>query len=189
MSLIVGIPLGIIIGVIFILVGHDDFAGENINIEMQTIASSVIALSASVALVINFLSIKSQKDSRRWEVNKGILLELSKTLSDLMNQTSKLVDNEFCNNQGIPEEHKFIPDNSIYKKFNQHLSHTKDVYSAVLNNQIINAIDTYKKENALITSGVEQDALSLFEAYDAELAAQEKLQKALSQHIKKCANI
>ncbi|MGQ4276862.1 hypothetical protein ACQ5ES_07435 [Pseudidiomarina sp. E22-M8] len=189
MNIYVGITLGVIIGIVVTLVGHESLASRDVNIKIQTISNGVIAVAACIALIINYFSIKSQRDSRRWEVNKGILLELSTTLSDLIAQTSKLVDNEFCNVQGIPQDHKFTPDNSIYKKFNRHLAHTRDVYGAVLGSQIVSAIEDYRREAEVITKGVEVDAISLFEAYDAELAAQNALQKALSQHIKKCANI
>jgi len=188
--LAIGIILGIVIGIFISLIGYWSLAADSaINITIQTITNTVLAIAASIALVINYFSIKSQRDSRRWEVNKGILLKLSKALSDLIDQTRKFADNQFCKIHGIPEEHKFTPDTSIYKEFNRHLAYTKDVYGAVLSNEVINAINDYRKEYDLITKGVEQGALDLFEAYDAELAAQSELQKVLSQHIKKCANI
>ena len=142
-----------------------------------------------VAVAINYLSIKSQKESRRWEVNKDVLIKVSTTLSDLMSQTSKLSDNAFSDIQGIPEEHKFSPDNSIYSKFEQYLEHIVSVYAPLLNKEIIVAIEKYKKADSNISHAYKIDRLDIFQAYDASYAAQEELMKTLNKSIKKYAAI
>jgi len=159
------------------------------NLTIQTITNIVIALATVVAVIINFFSIKNQKDSRQWEVSKSILLELSTTLSDLISQTGELAEEHFKELHGIPEEQQFAPDNSIYKKFSRHLNHTVDVYGPILNMGIVEAIEVYKKTDRSIEIGLNEGSLDMFEAYDMSFGAQQKLQKVLSNNIKKYANI
>ena len=149
----------------------------------------VIALATVVAVAINYLSVKSQKESRRWVVNKDALINVSTTLSDLMSQTGKLSDNAFNGAQGIPEDHKFTPDNSIYSKFDKYLAHTVTVYGPLLNKDIISAIEKYKKTDSDITHAYNIDEYDIFQAYDASYAAQEELMKTLNKNIKKYASI
>lgn len=185
----INIVIGCVLGIIFTSVGFTVIKFSDLNLTIQTITNIIIALATFIAVAINYLSIKNQKDSRRWEVNKEILINVSTTLSDLLSQTEKLVDVEFNSMQGIPEEQKFTPDNSIYKKFDRFLNHTIEIYSPILNKEIIEAINAYKKTDEGIDHGINIGAMSLFEAYDASFGAQKKLQNVLSENIKKYASI
>ena len=176
-------------GLIIATVGFDLIQNPDRNLTIQTVTNIVIALATFVAIAINYLSIKSQKESRRWEVNKDVLIKVSTTLSDLMAQTSKLSDNAFNDLQGIPEEHKFSPDNSIYSKFEQYLEHTVSVYGPLLNKEVIAAIAKYKKTDSNIAHAYEIDEFDIFQAYDTSYAAQEELMKTLNKTIKKYAAI
>ena len=185
----INLLIGVIVGVIVTSVGFDVIQSTDRNITIQAITNIVIALATVTAVSVNYLSIKSQKDGRRWEVNKDVLIKVSTTLSDLMSQTSKLSDNEFNDEQGIPEEHKFTPDNSIYKKFEQYLDHVIDVYGLVLNAETISAVEKYRKTNSNISHSVDIGEFGLFKAYDNSYAAQRELLKVLNKNIKKYANI
>ena len=185
----INLLIGGILGLIITTVGFDLIQNSDRNLTIQTVTNIVIALATVVAVAINYLSIKSQKESRRWEVNKDVLIKVSTTLSDLMTQTSKLSDNAFSDMQGIPEEHKFTPDNSIYSKFEKYLEHTVSVYGPLLNKEIIAAIENYKKTDSNITNAYNADEFNIFEAYDASYAAQEELMKILNKSIKRYAAI
>jgi hypothetical protein len=186
---VINLIIGVILGTILTTVGYDMIASDDRNITIQTVTNIVIALATLIAVAINYLSIKNQKDIRRWEVNKEILINLSTTLSDLNSQTGKLAEIEFNHMQGIAEEHKFTPDNSIYKNFSRYLDHTAEVFGPVLNDNILGAIIAYKKSDEGIAHGVDVGKLGLFEAYEAAFGAQKKLQKTLSEQIKRYAKI
>lgn len=185
----INLLIGGILGLIITTVGFDLIQNSDRNLTIQTVTNIVIALATVVAVAINHLSIKSQKESRRWEVNKDVLIKVSTTLSDLMSQTSKLSDNAFNEFLGIPEEHKFSLDNSIYSKFEQYLEHTVSVYGPLLNNEIIVAIEKYKKTDSNILHAYNIGEFDLLQAYDASSAAQEELMKILNKNIKKYAAI
>lgn len=185
----VNLLIGGILGLIIAAIGFDLIQNSDRNLTIQTITNIVIALATLVAVSINYLSIKSQRESRRWEVNKDVLIKVSTTLADLMSQTRKLSDNAFNDMQGIPEEHKFTPDNSIYSKFDKYLGHTVSVYGPLLNKEIISAIEKYKKIDSNITHAYSIDEFDIFQAYDASYAAQEELMKTLNKNIKKYAAI
>jgi hypothetical protein len=188
-SILINLLIGGILGLIITTVGFDLIQNSDRNLTIQTVTNIVIALATVVAVAINYLSIKSQKESRRWEVNKDVLIKVSTTLSDLIAQTSRLSDNAFNNMQGIPEEHEFSPDNSIYSKFEKYLEHTVSVYGPLLNKEIITAIGKYKKTESNINHAYNIDEFDIFQAYDASYAAQEELMKILNKSIKKYAAI
>ena len=185
----INLLIGGILGLIISAVGFDIIQNQDRNLTLQTITNIVIALATVVAVAINYLSVKNQRESRRWEVNKDTLINVSTTLSDLMSQTEKLSENAFNGAQGIPEEHKFTPDNSIYSRFDKYLVHTVSVYGPLLNKDIISAIEKYKKTDSNITHAYNIDQYDLFQAYDASYAAQEELMKTLNKYIKKYASI
>lgn len=185
----INLLIGGILGIIITTVGFDIIQSQDRDLTFQTISNIVIALATVVAVAINYLSVKSQKESRRWEVNKDALIKVSTTLSDLMSQTGKLSDNAFSDAQGIPEEHKFTPDDSIYSKFDKYLAHTVSVYGPLLSKDIISAIEKYKQTDSNITHAYNIDEYDLFQAYDASYAAQQELMRTLNKYIKKYASI
>lgn len=185
----INLLIGGILGLIITTVGFDIIQSQDRNLTIQTMTNIVIALATVVAVAINYLSVKSQKESRRWEVNKDALINVSTTLSDLMSQTEKLSDNAFNDAQGIPEEHKFTLDNSVYSKFDKYLAHTVTVYGPLLNKDIISAIEKYKNTDSNITHAYNIDECNIFQAYDASYAAQKELMKTLNKNIKKYASI
>jgi heme/copper-type cytochrome/quinol oxidase subunit 4 len=186
-SSLINLLIGGILGMTITTIGFDLIQNSDRNLTIQTITNIVIALATVVAVAINYFTIKSQKEGRRWEINKDILIKVSTTLSDLMSQTRKLSDNAFNDMQGIPEEHNFAQDNSIYKKFEQYLEHTVDVYGLLLNKEIISAIDIYRKADSNITHTHELGVVDIFETYDASYGAQKELMKILNKNIKKYA--
>lgn len=177
-ALLIGACLGLIVASLYF------YATNNADIAAGTIANSVIALCTFIALIISYFSIKSQKENRRWEINKDLLIRLATSLSDQMDQTEKFMDKEFDREQGIPNNKEIIWNHEISKKFNESLSHTVQVYGVLLNNEILEAVETYKNEENNISHAANIDEISIFEAYDSSLAVQRNLMKVLNKNIK-----
>ena len=66
----INLLIGGIIGTFVTMIGWGFLQTPDMYLTLQTITNVVIALAAIVALVINYFSIKHQKDSRLWEINK-----------------------------------------------------------------------------------------------------------------------
>lgn len=177
-ALLIGACVGLI------LAAAHFYSTNNADIAAGTIANYVIALCTFTALIISYFSIQSQKENRRWEINKDLLIRLATSLSDQMDQTEKFMDIEFDREQGILNNQTTIWDPAISKKFNESLSHTIQVYGALLNNEIIEAVEIYKNEENNISHAANIDAISIFEAYDSSLAAQRNLMKVINKNIK-----
>lgn len=177
-ALLIGGCVGLIFAAAFL------YTPNNADITAGTIANSVIALCTFIALIISYFSINSQKENRRWEINKDLLIKLATSLSDQMEQTEKFMDKEFDREQGIPNNKEIIWNHEISKKFNEILSHTVQVYGVLLNNEILKAVETYKNEENNISHAANIDEISIFEAYDSSLAAQRNLMKVLNKNIK-----
>ena len=186
---LINLLIGGILGVFITMIGFPIIQMSDINITLQTMTSITIAFTAVVAMLINYFAIQNQKEARFWDVNKDILIKVSKTLSELMTQTSKLTDNAFAHIQDIPEEHTFTPDDSIHKKFETYLDRTVDVYGLILNDEIITAVNKYKKTSSNISYAYSIRECNDFEFYDALYTAQTELLKVLNMVIKKYANI
>lgn len=177
-ALLIGACVGLILASLYF------YATNNADIAAGTIANSIIALCTFIALIISYFSIQSQKENRRWEINKDLLIKLSTSLSDHMVQTERLMDKEFDHMQGIPNNDNITWDPAISKKFNESLSHTVQVYGVLLNKEIIDAVENYKKNDKNISYSFEISEFNAFEAYDASLAAQSDLMKVLNKNIK-----
>lgn len=154
-ALLIGACVGLILAAAYF------YATNNSDIAAGTIANSIIALCTFIALIISYFSIQSQKENRRWEINKDLLIRLATSLSDQMVQTEKLMDIEFDREQGIPNNQTTIWDPAIHKKFNEILSHTVQVYGVLLNNEIIEAVEIYKNEENNISHAANIDAISI----------------------------
>lgn len=186
---LVNFLISVILGLIAAATGFGLLQGSAEKLKIQDITNIVIALATVAAVAINCLLIRSQKESRRWEVNKDLLLKLSTTLSDLMTQTVKLSDDAFCVMQGVPRNHESSYDGSIYLRFEKYLEHAINVYSALLNKEIVLSIEKYRESSSKIIYAHDIGEFNDFEAYEAFCVAQEELMKILSKNIKRYASV
>ncbi|MEN2388056.1 hypothetical protein [Comamonas sp. A7-5] len=177
-ALLIGACLGLIASSIYF------YASNNADIAAGTIANSIIALCTFTALIISYFSIKSQKENRRWEVNKDLLIRLSTSLAETIVQTENFISNEIDNMQGIQNHENFVWDDSISEKFNKSLTQTVHVYSQLLNKEIIEAVKNYQKRDQEIARSFDDGEFDVIEAHDSSLEAQIKLMAILNKNIK-----
>lgn len=177
-ALLIGACVGLALAAVYF------YATNSADIAVGTIANLTIALCTFIALIISYFSIKSQKENRRWEINKDLLLKLSTSLSDYMVQTEKHMDHELEREQGISNNQEITWNQEISRRFNESLSHTLQVYGVLLNQEIIDAAEKYKRNARDIEHSVEISEFSVFEAYESSLYAQRELMTVLNKNIK-----
>jgi hypothetical protein len=169
--------LGVIVGVcftawylIFEIALHFDYSiATNI----------VIAFATLIATAIHFDAVRKQRRDRIWEINKDILLNLSQAVSDALEQSIKMSD--------PMDEPKW--DAGIHKAHNKAISVVLKIYRPLLTKELIDAIEAYQKEDAEITSCVNEDEMSHTDGYCALSAAQERLHSIISKYIKKVSGL
>ena len=71
---------------------------NDIEIDVMATTSALIAIATIVAVFIQVSSIKQQRKDRLWDLNKGILLDLSHTLSLSIEATEYYRDRELEKN-------------------------------------------------------------------------------------------
>ncbi|WP_291327436.1 hypothetical protein [Desulfovibrio sp. UCD-KL4C] len=111
---------------------------------------------ACIAARINYNNLKWQKQSRVWEINKGILLELLPLLKTAISETEKALQNEL--NSMPPsgyedewEEPESIKvDWSFTPKLDDNLTKVKLIYQPFLSKKFIDSIDKFLEENSRI---------------------------------------
>ncbi|EJF0912110.1 hypothetical protein O1B84_003360 [Vibrio cholerae] len=164
------------------------YVALDLNFELDSSLSIniVIATATIIATAIHYDSVRQQKRERVWEINKENLLSLSRALSSEMKRTALYADRAFYIEQGIPIDDSELDDSpDAYKKFKKVIDESLDVYKPLLNKELIEAIEAFQKEDREIDIAVENNAMSVFEAYDAIHAEQKKLHSTVSDFIKK----
>lgn len=151
--------------------------------------SIVIAAATAIATAIHFDSVRNQRKDRLWEINKGSLLRLSKDLSDAIEMSSKLSDREFNRQQGNLNNTCTDGSGEINQQFKEVISDFLNVYKPLLSADLIFAIEEYQTVEKNIKEMWEKDVLSIFKAYDEQLAAQKKLQEVIAKFIKDVSGV
>jgi hypothetical protein len=139
----------------------------------------VIAFATLMAASIHFDAVRKQRRERIWEINKNILLNLSQTVSDSLEQSIKMTDP-----MSEPEW-----DQDIHEAHNKTISAVLKVYRPLLTRDLIDAIEAYEKKSESITRCVMQDEMSNTDGYHEESVAKEKLHGIISKYIKKVSGL
>ena len=185
----INLILGILVGVLMTSVGLSILEAYGGILTVSVSTNIVIAIATIVAVFLHNSSMNHQKESRVWEVNKDILLKLSHSLSELMEQTSKLCDNEFNEQQHLPPEHDIDNDYNVFKRFSKNISDSLYVYKPLLSQELVKSIEKYQLDEKNIDHAVDIAEINHFEAYDGLHGYQKDLHKVLSNEIKKTAKI
>lgn len=148
-----------------------------------------IAAATITATVIHFDSVRKQRKDRLWEINKDSLLKLSKAISDAVDMSGRLADNHFYQEQGIPEHVNTDGAEIVRAKLVETLSDSLYVYKPLLSPELISSIDEYQLTEKKIDESFNDDAISIYEAYDMQWAAQKKLQNVIAQFIKQVSGV
>ncbi|MCP4055534.1 MULTISPECIES: hypothetical protein [unclassified Pseudoalteromonas] len=149
----------------------------------------IIAAGTITATAIHFDSVRKQRKDRVWEINKESLIQLSKSLADAIEVSSKLSDQEFNIMNNIPDDTCTEGAAEINQKFQMTISDSLNVYKPLLNAELITAIEKYQQAEKNIESSFDHDQINVFEAYDSQWGAQKELQIVVSRFIKEVAGI
>ncbi|MGB0944147.1 MAG: hypothetical protein ACPGUE_17190 [Marinomonas sp.] len=164
---------------------------SNLKIDLIVMTNVVIAVStatAATAAIIHFDSIRKQRKDRIWEINKTHLLEMSKSLFNVIEITRSEMEFEFEKIQEISSEKPKDDHSEKYKKFSESLHDLLNVYEPMLSDEIPKAIKVYLDKIESINLDYHNNRITnLFEVYDNVLFHQMELHKVLSDYIKNLA--
>lgn len=183
---LVGSIVGFFAG--FILFVSILVSGVQFNVSIAT--NTVIAFATLMATVIHYSSIRQQRKDRLWDINKPILFELSKSLS-LVIKASKFYLQEEYAERHMDERPNPIdaPDPSVYEDFAEKRDYALNVYKAVMDKELIDALKEAKRINDNIEYGVNEFGVDPITAYEESISINEELQEKLGIFITKVSGV
>ena len=183
---LVGCVVGFFVGFVsFVMVLISDA-----KFDMSVVTNLVIAAATVMATIIHFSSIRQQRKDRLWDINKPILLGLSKSLSAVIKASKFYLQEEYarrCIDDAPSQKDK--PDPNVYKDFNKQREYALEVYKVLMDKELIEALEKAKRLNDNIDHGVYEYGVDHISAYEASISVNEDLQKKLSFFITKTSGV
>ncbi|WP_342652472.1 hypothetical protein NM449_14240 [Vibrio metschnikovii] len=183
---LVGCVVGFFVGFVsFVMVLISDA-----KFDMSVVTNLVIAAATVMAIIIHFSSIRQQRKDRLWDINKPILLGLSKSLSAVIKASKFYLQEEYarrCIDDAPSQKDK--PDPNVYKDFNKQREYALEVYKVLMDKELIEALEKAKRLNDNIDHGVYEYGVDHISAYEASISVNEDLQKKLSFFITKTSGV
>lgn len=179
---VVGLFVGFVSFVMFLVI--------DAKFDMSVVTNIVIAAATVMATIIHFSSIRQQRKDRLWDINKPILLGLSKSLSAVIKASEFYLQEEYSRHHidDAPSQ-KDKPDPNVYKDFDQKREYALEVYKALMDKELIEALEEAKRLNENIAHGVHEYDVDNISAYEASISVNEDLQKKLSFFITKASGV
>ncbi len=181
--------LSALIGVLFTLAGFALLGADKSDVTISTLTNLVIAAAAVIAVILHCSALKHQRNERVWGIKKEILLKLSHTLSELMNITSKRIDQAFMVKESIGQANAIEENGEQFRDFSTSIRESLFVYRPLLDTELIKAIELYESTDRRVEQDVNDNAMDTHEAYEELYEAQKELHAKLSAHIKTTAGI
>ncbi|EPV2532060.1 hypothetical protein H4F27_23080 [Vibrio alginolyticus] len=182
--------IGCVIGFFVSFVSLVLFLVSDTKFDMSVVTNLIIAAATVMATIIHFSSIRQQRKDRLWDINKPILLGLSKSLSAVIKASEFYLQEEYARQHidDAPDPNE-QPDPSVYKEFDQKREYALEVYQVLMDKELIDALEKAKRINDNIDHGVHEHGVDHISAYEASISANEDLQKKLSFFIAKTSGV
>jgi len=163
-------------------------ASEQLDIAIAT--NTVIAIATVVATIIHFSSIKQQRKDRIWDINKPILLDLSHTLSLVIKASEFFLQCEYASNclDDQPDD-RDKPGAGVYKDFEEKQEYALNVYKALMDKELIEALANAKRISQNIDHGVTEHGIDLVTAYEQQINVYRGLQEKLDYFIAEMSGV
>jgi len=164
---------------------------NDIEIDVMATTSAFIAIATIVAVFIQVSSIKQQRKDRLWDLNKGILLDLSHTLSLSIKATEYYRRRRITEEHGLDQNHfpNTKPEDGVFDDFKDKQELAINVYKMLMSSELIDALLQAKLTDDEISLSVEYDDIDHMDAYDASLASKDQLKKKLDLFIAEMAGV
>lgn len=136
-------------------------------------------MATIVATAIHFDSQKKLRKDRVWEMNKGILLDLAFSLSEVIKATKAEVRNLSRDPRDKEEEVDLTSFANVLEKINYALN----VYRPLMSKELVKCCENFKNEDQKITKQVNSNEINDLEAYRELLGEYEKVYKEIQNFI------
>lgn len=136
-NFLVGCVIGFFVGFVSLVF----FLVSDTNFDMSVVTNFIIAAATVMATIIHFSSIRQQRKDRLWDINKPILLGLSKSLSAVIKASEYYLQEEYARQyiEDTPNPND-QPDHNVYREFDKKREYALEVYKALMNKELIDAL-------------------------------------------------
>ncbi|EHD2271096.1 hypothetical protein JRK39_003543 [Vibrio cholerae] len=181
----VGMILGFFVGFVILSM----FLVTGFTVDIALITNITIAIATIFATYIHYDSTLRQRKQRVWDINKGILLELLESLA-LVIAESKAALEEEIESQDPSYRSSRTSNPSVYKLFGEKQRYALDVYSALMDDELIKALELAKSNEERINKAVfEDETTDTQEAYEESINSYETLQSKLKDFVSEVSGV
>ncbi|EGR2692982.1 MULTISPECIES: hypothetical protein [Vibrio] len=161
----------------------------NYDLDLSLAVNIVIASATVVAAAIHFESVRKQELDRIWEINKDALLELSRALSEVIEETQAAIIYEKTSVMQYLEEVVPSSNQQVYSRLKDNLSYMLNVHKPLLPKPLLKAVTKLQQQDKLTTKQVNEEGLEHEEAYQIMLENYRTVHSELNKFISKVAGV
>lgn len=156
----------------------------NVKIDLLIVTNIIIAIATVVATAIHFDSQKKQRLDRVWDINKGVLLDLTHSLSEAIEATEIEIQNCYSYHDEQVETKPYV-----WRNLDEKINYMLNVYGPLVSPNLLSAINHHRLVNREISRQVNQNDLDISEAYETMLKEHKALYEQLLSFIAKISGV
>ena len=136
-----------------------------------------------------------QRQDRIWDMNKEVLLDLSHTLSKIIEYKSMWIDEAYAamasQNEKDSDNNSSLDDidQQIYKKMDRQINNIINVYEPLIGKKLVDNLKQFQKDEKQIDYEVFEEDLDVIEAYNRSLNTSTSLYNDLMSFIRKYSGV
>ena len=176
--------LGSITGLFLSMVLFSTMTIFDVKIDLSIVTNIIIAIATVVATVIHFDSQKKQRLDRIWDINKGVLLDLTHSLSEVIEATEIELQNRYSYNGERIETKPYV-----WSNLDEKINYMLNVYGSLVRPNLLSAINHHRQIDREISRQVDQEDLDISEAYETLLNEHKILYKQLLSFIAEISGV
>ncbi|EDM65060.1 hypothetical protein PE36_08371 [Moritella sp. PE36] len=175
----IGLILGFFVGFVLLCV----FLVTGFKVDVALLTNITIAMATIFATYIHYDSTQRQRKERIWEINKTILLDLLESLAQVISESKAALEEE-VQSQDPEYRSSREPNPTVYKKFKDKQEYGLEVYSALMDEELLKALEVAKSNEEKINKAVfEDETTDTQEAYEESIQSYEVLQSKLRKFV------
>lgn len=176
--------LGALTGLFASMVFFSTLTIFNVKIDLSIVTNIIIAIATVVATVIHFDSQKKQRLDRVWDTNKGVLLDLTHSLSEAIEATEIEIQNCYSYHDEQVETKPYV-----WSNLDEKINYMLNVYGPLVNPSLLSAINHHKQVGREISRQVRQEELDTSTAYETMLYEHKTLYEQLLSFISRISGV
>lgn len=178
------ISLGATGGFFFAIALFAFVSAFDVKIDLNIFTNLVIAVATIVATLIHYDSQRKQRTDRIWDINKGILLDLTHALSKAIEATEIEIQNAYS----YPSE-EISSKKHDWNELDEKINYVLNVYSPLIDADLKSALNRHKKTANQISWCVDHEDLDSSSAYEEMLREHTELYEKLLSFIAKISGV